>query len=159
MDTRRARFSLPENCWRAVFQYLPFDDLLSLSTTCKVLRVLTEPCLYRETSWNWSASTSLRRLLCLFQIILKRPYLAASVRHLSLLSASATPWTEPERDINWGQLSPGFRNVTTRWADPMYGILHRFTRLKTVEVPITALLGFGPEYTYNLKDSILPDTL
>lgn len=75
---------------------------------------LTETLLYREISWNWSTTFPLRRLLCLLRTILGRPHLAASVQHLSLLSASVTPWTNPEPDTNWDQESSCFMDVTTR---------------------------------------------
>lgn len=45
------------------------------------------------------------------------------------------------------------------WGEPLYGILQRFTRLRTAEIPISALLGFDSDYAYDLGDSILPDTL
>lgn len=45
------------------------------------------------------------------------------------------------------------------WGEPLYGILQHFTRLQTAEIPISALLGFDPDYAYDLGDSILPDTL
>lgn len=114
MNTHRVQFSLPEDCWEGIFQHLPLDDLFSLSTTCKTLHALAEPLLYREVSWKWSTTTPLRRLLCLLRSIFGRPDLAASVRHLSLLSASVPPWTNPEPDTNWDQESSCFTDVTTR---------------------------------------------
>ena len=111
---------LPQDCWALIIDYLSFDDLLSLSTTCKALHASTEHLLYREISWSWKA-LPLRRLLCLLRTILGRPDLASSVRHLSLLPAKSkwpnpykTGWVDPGQDMNWSEESSDFQDVTEK---------------------------------------------
>lgn len=105
--------SPPASCWVNIIQYHSFEDLLSLSTTCKDLRASTEHFLYRQISWRFGETLPLRRLLRLLRTILNRPDLASSIRLLSLLSFKSK-WITPQQDIDWREEVPSFQDVTEK---------------------------------------------
>lgn len=104
---------LPQDCWVDIVQYHSFEDLLSLSTTCKDLRASTEHFLYRQISWRFGETLPLRRLLRLLRTILDRPDMASSTQLLSLLS-SKSKWITPLKDIDWREEAPSFQDVTEK---------------------------------------------
>lgn len=104
---------LPQDCWVDIVQYHSFEDLLSLSTTCKDLRASTEHFLYRQISWRFGKTLPLQRLLRLLRTILDRPDLASSIQLLSLLSFKSK-WITPQQDIDWRKEAPSFEDVTEK---------------------------------------------
>ncbi|OJJ87027.1 F-box protein [Aspergillus glaucus CBS 516.65] len=138
-SAHRGFSSLPQDCWVLILEYLSFNDLLSVSTTCKALRASSEPLLYCEINWDW-VTPPLRRILRLLRTIISRPDLAPSVRCVSLLSSvcpwsqresgrrlrgwdldSEGPWTAPQHDVNWVEERPLFGDVIQKGVD----IIHR----------------------------------
>lgn len=96
---------LPYDCWRAIVDYLPRDDLSALSLVSREIRSMVEPLLYRTISWSWDEPIPARRILGLSRKILDRPELAPFIQTICLLSTrevfSSTPWNPPETDMDW----------------------------------------------------------
>ncbi|PKY06973.1 hypothetical protein P168DRAFT_301990 [Aspergillus campestris IBT 28561] len=107
--------ALPYDCWKAIAEHLPQDDLPSLSLVSKDIRSTVEPLLYRKISWPWDEPVPTRRILRLLRTIMHRPELASQVYHLGLVSTqevfSSEPWTPPESDIDWDTEQAEYRDV------------------------------------------------
>ncbi|KAJ5542874.1 hypothetical protein N7535_005297 [Penicillium sp. DV-2018c] len=114
---------LPYDPWAQVLEYLPQEDLDSLSRTGRDFTIITIPYLYRSFHWDWK-HPPLRKIVMLLRSISERPELASHVRHLSFVSWEynlAHKYFEqntvqiPTTYAQWPQLRPHVQ-PTLRWA-------------------------------------------
>ena len=107
--------ALPYDCWKAIAEHLPQEDLPALSLVSKDIRSTVEPLLYQTISWPWDEPIPTRRILRLLRTIMRRPELASHVHHLSLISTrevfSSESWTPPETDIDWDAEQTKYHDV------------------------------------------------
>ncbi|KGO63515.1 hypothetical protein PEX1_089760 [Penicillium expansum] len=109
---------LPGDCWLQILEYLPQQDLNSLSRATHDTRGSVEPFLYRSIYWDWK-QPPVRKILLLLRTISERPKLAQYIRHVSLVwwdvESQGTEISSPKGDLNWAKSVLQFR-PTLRWA-------------------------------------------
>ncbi|PLN82876.1 hypothetical protein BDW42DRAFT_165842 [Aspergillus taichungensis] len=109
--------ALPYDCWKAIAEHLPHNDLPALSLVSKDIRSTVEPLLYCTISWPWDEPVPTRRILRLLRTITHRPELSSHIHHLSLVSTrdvfSSEPWTPPGSDLDWDAEQAEYRDVVS----------------------------------------------
>ena len=106
---------LPGECWMRIVDFLPIQDLLSVSRVSNNLHDLAQPLIYRTISWSWDTIPT-QRIFRLLRTTLKNPQLTAHIQHVAMLTSPEVkedddPWKPLPQDMNWDKESGGFADV------------------------------------------------
>ncbi|MCJ1252481.1 hypothetical protein MMC24_000287 [Lignoscripta atroalba] len=79
-----AKFTVcPNEITSTIFSHTPSEGLLAFSYTCRSLRRLAQPVLYREIRWTWDrVSEHNPRIHLLLRSLLENPELASYIEHI-----------------------------------------------------------------------------
>ncbi|OQE42388.1 hypothetical protein PENCOP_c004G01403 [Penicillium coprophilum] len=109
--------NLPRDCWFQILEFLPKEDLNSLSQVSHDTRASAEPFLYRSIHWDWQRP-QVHRILCLLRAIYDRPELACYIWNISFVwwnVESHRNISIPKGKLDWTKTMLEFR-PTLRWA-------------------------------------------